>query len=76
MRRDVRRAVGVHADNVVFVFALLQAQAAILHVDGQVGHVHVEVFAAHFHDLRVDLEAVDGQAVVPMPGCGGKALEP
>ncbi len=62
--RDIRQAVGVHADDGIRVARMRQRPTPILHDDVQVGLVHIEVLPPDFDDSRIDLDPIDGDVAV------------
>lgn len=78
VRRNVRRAVGVHRNDVVFVFAPLEVQTPVADDDVQVGHRHAEIFAPYADDFGVEFIAVNGDVTIDGGqlvggGTGGKS---
>ena len=51
MIRNVRWAVGINADNLIFIGRVRQSPAAVLSNDIQVGFVHIKIFASNINDL-------------------------
>ena len=59
MPGNIRRAVGVHADDVVGRAAVRDAHPRVLGIYFQVGLVHIEISITDIHNFRIDLETVN-----------------
>jgi len=60
MKWDIRRAVGVNADDRVFISTCPQSPPAILNDDIQIGLGHFKIGLADIHNLGINFYAIDG----------------